>query len=213
MRPRYGRSLKRTGDLVSSSEANATGALELNVDPVDEDASTSRDGICGDEVSRTLFPPEDGAERPICASLSEDEGGPSIVASIPADSSRATISSASSRGRLSSRTSAHVLVSVSKVVSVSSPVSLRICLSFSSASSRDTARASTTRYKASSLLEGSGDSSRGSTRTRPVSSATSFEPPPLAFINWPVVEITADRALRSEEHTSELQSRLHLVCR
>src|SRR5688572_31120042 len=114
MRPRYGRSLKRTGDLISSSEANATGALELNVDPVDEDATTSRDGICGDEVSRTLFPPEDGAERPICASLSEDEGGPSIVASIPADSSRATISSASSRGRLSSRTSAHVLVSVSR---------------------------------------------------------------------------------------------------
>src|SRR5688572_33083559 len=100
MRPRYGRSLKRTGDLVSSSEANATGALELNVDPVDEDATTSRDGICGDEVSRTLFPPEDGAERPICASLSEDDRGPSIVASIPADSSRATkIGRASCRER------------------------------------------------------------------------------------------------------------------
>src|SRR5688572_26706739 len=105
--------MKRTGDLVSSSEANETGALELNVGPLDDDARTSRDGIREDEVSRTLFPLEDDEEPAICAFFSGDEGEPSMVASIPADSSRAIISSASSRGSLFSRNIDHVLVWVS----------------------------------------------------------------------------------------------------
>src|SRR2546422_5711738 len=33
------------------------------------------------------------------------------------------------------------------------------------------------------------------------------------FINVSATDVTANRVRRSEEHTSELQSRLHLVCR
>src|SRR2546429_4024005 len=36
---------------------------------------------------------------------------------------------------------------------------------------------------------------------------------PLAFIPLAAVFLASPRANRSEEHTSELQSRLHLVCR
>src|SRR2546422_6622825 len=35
----------------------------------------------------------------------------------------------------------------------------------------------------------------------------------LALLGWHVALLPAARATRSEEHTSELQSRLHLVCR
>src|SRR6185503_6550707 len=116
MRPRYGRSLNRTGEFVSSSDANETGALELKIDPPDDEATTSREGVRGDEVSRTLLPLLDVVSRATCAesfAAGEGPGGPSSVASIPADSSRATISSASSRGSFVSRNIDHVLVSVS----------------------------------------------------------------------------------------------------
>jgi hypothetical protein len=49
-------------------------------------------------------------------------------------------------------------------------------------------------YTASSFALDIGDKSRGSTRTREVSKASNVLMLPLAFISWPVVEITADRA-------------------
>src|SRR5687768_8431836 len=113
MRPRYGLSLKRTGAFASSSEAKAIGPLELNVEPPDDEATTSRNGVRGAEaVSRTLLVPAGAVVFDADADPGES-GGPSIVASIPAASSRATTSSASSRGRFDPTTSPHVLVSVS----------------------------------------------------------------------------------------------------
>src|SRR5215467_6082625 len=44
--------------------------------------------------------------------------------------------------------------------------------------------------------------------------AISLRHPVLDAVHWkPVLEVVADRLLRSEEHTSELQSPCNLVCR
>src|SRR5215813_15018747 len=42
---------------------------------------------------------------------------------------------------------------------------------------------------------------------------TLFRSPPRARARWPTPSPTSARCPRSEEHTSELQSRPHLVCR
>src|SRR2546429_3563496 len=59
-----------------------------------------------------------------------------------------------------------------------------------------------------------GISGNGTTRCRmPFSAQTRGIPYTMQLdLSWPMV-IPPSRAMRSEEHTSELQSRLHLVCR
>src|SRR5437016_190135 len=57
MRPRYGLSLNRTGAFTSSSDANVTGALELNSFPAPPVAISSRVGTLEREARRML--PED----------------------------------------------------------------------------------------------------------------------------------------------------------
>src|SRR2546429_2945769 len=53
----------------------------------------------------------------------------------------------------------------------------------------------------------------------PVSEPAPVPKPRLAFaevkrpLPTPTLEVMSERSARSEEHTSELQSRLHLVCR
>ncbi len=117
-----------------------------------------------------------------------------MVASSPAVSRRACNSSASSRESLPPTYIPHVLLSVSKIACASRSVIFWMSFSFSSASSREAAPPTVTRKPPSSFVAGSGDKSRGSTRTRDVSSASSVLPPPVAFIRCPVVEMVAERA-------------------
>src|ERR1044071_5027992 len=116
MRPRYGFSLKRTGASFSSSEANTTGALELNIGPpLAPEATTSRDGRLGrDDVNLTAPPERAGSDACARSCFAAGESvlilGPPTVASNPSDSNRARNSSASSRERFDPTTTAHVLV-------------------------------------------------------------------------------------------------------
>src|SRR4029078_3762091 len=53
MRPRYGLSLKRTGEFASSVDAKVTGALECSGAPAVAKATTSRLGALARAVNRT----------------------------------------------------------------------------------------------------------------------------------------------------------------